>query len=90
MSPFRAARSSNWIARFLSAAEEAVPLAFFRAVRSAARWARLRIAAALDFRRFLAADAILGKENAPNKRKIGVDYEPRSIGAPESEVKQVY
>ena len=62
MRPFRAERSSNWIARFLSEGEAPAVLAFFRAVRSEDRWARLRAAAATDFRWCLAADAILGKE----------------------------
>jgi hypothetical protein len=35
-------------------------LAFLTAVRSAARWARLRTSAARDLRMFFLADAILG------------------------------
>ena len=50
------------MARFFSAGDELGVTAFLRAVRRLARWARFRIAAARDFRRCLAADAILGKE----------------------------
>ena len=67
------------MARFLSAAEESGEPAFLSAVRREERWARLRIAAARDFRRCLAADAILGKEDS-SEAKNGVGFEPRSIG----------
>lgn len=60
MSPLRAARSSRLTAIFLSASEAVGDLAFFTAVRRVARCARLRTAAARDFRIFFFADAILG------------------------------
>ena len=50
------------MARFLSACDAPGELALLSAVRSEERWARLRAAAATDFRWCLAADAILGKE----------------------------
>ncbi len=58
--PFRAARSSNAVAAFFTAGVEPGALAFFTAVRSAARCARLRTAAARDLRMFFLAEAILG------------------------------
>ena len=57
------------MARFRSSAEAPAVLAFLSKVRSAERWARLRIAAAFDFLRCLAADAILGKERLQLVRK---------------------
>jgi hypothetical protein len=73
ISPFRADRSSSWIARFLSAADASGVVAFFKAVRSVERWARLRAAAAMDFRWCLAAEAILGKGQTPERRKTVPD-----------------
>lgn len=60
ISPLRAARSRRLAALTLSAGVAPVDLAFLTAVRSAARWPRLRSAAARDFRMFFLADAIRG------------------------------
>lgn len=62
MSPFRAARSSSDTAVSCTSAPPPF-LAFFTAVRSAERWARLRTAAARDFRRSFFADLIFGTQN---------------------------
>jgi hypothetical protein len=47
-----------------SSAAAAAAFAFFTAVRSAERWARLRTAAARDFRRSFFADLIFGTKNS--------------------------
>ena len=75
------------MARFFSAGEAEEVVAFLSAERSAERWARFRIAAARDFRRCLAADAILGKENSSWAKNV-VGFEPRSIGLEWTDVKQ--
>lgn len=60
MSPLRAARSSSCTAFALSAGDEASTFAVFIAVRSVARWERLRAVAVRVLRMFFFADAILG------------------------------
>lgn len=86
ISPFRAARSSNWTARFLSAGDAASVLAFLRAVRRVERCARFRTAAARDLRRCLAAEAILGKGCSRTKKWRRI--EPRRIGWEWADVKK--
>lgn len=66
ISPFRAERSSSWMARALSPSAASGAAALFNAVRSEERWARLRTVAARAFRMFFLADAIFGtKDSAP-------------------------
>ena len=60
MRPFRAARSSRLTAVRRSSALALGAFAFFSAVRSAERCARLRAVAARAFRMFFFADAIFG------------------------------
>ena len=60
ISPLAAARSSIRIAFWRSSALEPSAWAFFSAVRSADRWARLRTFAARDFRMFFFAEAMFG------------------------------
>src|SRR6476619_1214772 len=60
MSPLRAARSSSVTAVSFSAALASSEWAFFSAVRSVERWARLRAIAARDLRMFFFAEAIFG------------------------------
>src|SRR5471032_2444350 len=61
----RAARSSRLTAARRSSAVAVGALAFFSAVRSAERWARLRTVAERVFRMFFFADAIFGTEQSP-------------------------
>src|SRR5665647_1269297 len=63
MSPFRAARSSSTTASVFTSGVASVATAFLSAVRSAERWARLRMAAARDFRMFFFAEAIFGTKS---------------------------
>ena len=60
--PFRAARSSKRVALSLISAVAPGAFAFFSAVRSAERCARLRTVAARDLRMFFFADAIFGTD----------------------------
>jgi hypothetical protein len=64
ISPLRAARSSRAVAAFFAAGVDPGAFAFFTAVRSAARCARLRTAAARDLRMFFLAEAILGTKRS--------------------------
>jgi hypothetical protein len=64
MSPLRAARSRRTTATFLASGVEPAAFAFFNAVRSAERCARLRTVAARDFRIFFSAEAIFGTKNS--------------------------
>ena len=64
MRPLRAARSSREVADFFCSVVADGAFAFFSAVRNAERWARLRTAAARDFRMFFFADAILGTKGS--------------------------
>ena len=65
--------------------------AFLSAVRSAERWARLRTAAARDFRMFFLADAIFGTKSSPEMDVIrggwSHDREPKKLGDIASYVK---
>src|SRR3954452_14817224 len=84
MRPFRAARSSKLTAAVRSAAVAAGAFAFFSAVRSAERCARLRTVAARDFRMFFFADAIFGTKKL-SRNSIGVAFvaTPQATGAAE-------
>src|SRR5688500_15949773 len=63
MSPFRAARSRRLTAPSCTSPVAPAARAFLSAVRSAERCARLRTAAARDFRMFFLADAIFGTDD---------------------------
>jgi hypothetical protein len=68
ISPLRAERSSRLVATVFCAGVASADLAVFRAVRRAERCARLRTAAARDFRMFFLADAILGTKRSLDLR----------------------
>src|SRR3954468_22318367 len=81
MSPLRAARSSSCTARVFTSGVASAATAFLSAVRSAERWARLRMAAARDFRMFFFAEAILGTKLSRcvwlYARPNGLDWNPQ-------------
>src|SRR6185312_13945054 len=84
ISPLRAARSSRAVAAFFTSGVAPGALAFLTAVRSAARCARLRTAAARDLRMFFLAEAILGTKRS---LKFGVIGRAWRLGAGEAKVK---
>ena len=63
MSPLREDRSSSFTARSFASAEAPGVFAFFNAVRSAERCARLRAVAARVFLMFFFADAMFGTDD---------------------------
>lgn len=67
MSPLRADRSRSFTARSFVSADAPGALAFFNAVRSAERCARLRTVAARVFRMFFFADAMFGTDDLQNR-----------------------
>ena len=69
ISPLRAERSSSDTAVKRSPAAAVAVLAFLTAVRNAERWARLRMAAARDFRRSFFADLIFGTETLQQQKR---------------------
>src|SRR6185503_3181736 len=71
MSPFRAARSSRRDAARRTSSDAPGAFAFFMAVRSSERCARLRTAAACDLRRFFSAESILGTNDLQNSSENG-------------------